>query len=221
MILNKWQRTLLAAATLATAATPWAQAQGPGGRPPGGGMPPGMGPQFQAWRQWGDKHRNLMTLGRTVRGLGQLDRDPATKLSAAQAKQILPVLRAWRHKPTMTDAQAAKVNHQIVAALKPAQAKQLAVRRGPGGGPGGRPSGGGPPPGGFGRPPGGGPPPGGFGRRPGGFGGPPPPGGMGGAPPAPRAFNPLNPNTSPFGGDRARRARGYDALLASLAARAK
>lgn len=152
----KWQRTLLVAATLATVAVPWAGAQGPGqpGRPPpGGGMPPGMGGQFQAWRQWGDKHRSLMTLGRTVRGLGMLDRDPTTKLSAAQAKTIVPVLRAWRHKPTMTDAQAAQVNHQITATLKPAQIQKLAARRGPGGGPGGRPPGGGPRPGGFGRPP--------------------------------------------------------------------
>lgn len=207
----KWQRTLLVA-------VPWAGAQGPGqpGRPPpGGGMPPGMGGQFQAWRQWGDKHRSLMTLGRTVRGLGMLDRDPTTKLSAAQAKQILPVLRAWRHKPTMTDAQAAQVNHQITATLKPAQIQKLAARRGPGGGPGGRPPGGGPRPGGFGRPPGG------FGGRPGGFGGPPPPGGFGGTPPTPKAFNPLNPDTSPFARARPRQAGQLDSMIASLTARAR
>jgi len=198
----KWQRTLLVAATLATVAVPWAGAQGPGqpGRPPpGGGMPPGMGGQFQAWRQWGDKHRSLMTLGRTVRGLGMLDRDPTTKLSAAQAKQILPILRAWRHKPTMTDAQAAQVNHQITATLTPAQIQKLAARRGPGGGPR----------------------PGGFGRPPGGFGGPPPPGGFGGPPPMPKAFNPLNPDTSPFARARPRQAGQLDSMIASLAARAR
>ena len=227
MISVKWHKTLLLAAAIAAAGAPWAQAQRPGagGRPPGAGRPPGMmGGQFGAWRQWGDKHRNLMTLARTMRGLGELDQDPATKLSAAQAKQLLPVLKAWRHKPTITDAQAAKVNHRITSALKPAQAKKLASRRGPGGGPGGRPPGGGSPPGGFGRPPGGGPPPGGFGRRPGGFGGPPPPGGQGefgGPPPAPKEFNPLNPDTSPFVRDRARRASDYDHMLAALAARAK
>lgn len=221
MISAKWQTTLLAAASIACVSAPWAQAQGPGGRPPGGGMPPGMGKQFQAWRQWGDKHRNLMLLGRTVRGLGELDRDPATRLTAAQAKRILPILTAWRHKPTMTDAQAAQVSHRITAVLKPAQVKSINTRRGPGG-PGGRPPGGGPPPGGFGRPPGGGPPPpGGFGRRPGGFGGPPPPGGFGGPPPAPKEFNPLNPDTSPFVRDRARRASGYDGMIAALKARAR
>ncbi|MDQ2687857.1 MAG: hypothetical protein M3Y28_08330 [Armatimonadota bacterium] len=218
MISVKWRRTALLAAALAVVASaPWAQAQRPGagGRPPGGGMPLGMGKQFQVMRQWGDKHRNLMTLGRTMRGLGELDRDPATKLTVAQAKQILPILKAWRHKPTMTDAQAVKVNHQITSVLKPAQVKKLASRRGPGGGPGGRPPGGfGRPPGGFGRPLGGGPPPGGFGGRPGG-------GGFGGPPNAPKEYNPLNPDTSPFVRDRARRAKGYDSMMAALAARAK
>lgn len=211
----KWQRTALLAVALAAASAPWAQAQRPGagGRPPGGGMPPGMGKPFQAMRPWGDKHRNLRTLGRTVRGLGELDRDPATQLTAAQAKQILPILKAWRHKPAMTDAQAAKINHQITAVLKPAQVKKLTARRGPGGRP----------PGGFGRPPGGGPPPhGAGGGRPGGFGGPPPGGGrFGGPPPMPKEFNPLNPDTSPFIRDRARRVKGYDSMIAALAARAK
>lgn len=217
----KWQRTLLLAAALAVTSAPWAQAQKPGagGRPPGGGgMPPGMAKQFQAMRQWGDKHRNVIALGRTVRGLGELDRDPATKLTAAQAKKILPILKAWRHKPTMTDVQAAKVNHQITSALKPAQVKKLTSRRGPGGfgrGPGG------PPPGGFRRPPGGPPPHGAGGGRPGGFGGPPPGGRFGGPPPMPKEFNPLNPDTSPFVRDRVRRAKGYDSMMAALAARAK
>lgn len=184
----------------------------PGGG--GGQMTPQMRAQMQKWQRWNEKHKNVQALQRTLRGIDELERDPATRLNKAQARQALAVLNKWRTKPVMTDAQAKAVNQQLTASLTTAQIKKLATaggRRGGfggGGGGGRRPGGGG---GGFGGG-GGGMRPGG--GRPGGAGGP-------GAIPAPKEYNPLNPNTLPFAGMRPRAQQRMKQLTASLQARAK
>jgi hypothetical protein len=187
-------------------------AQPPGGGRPGGGqMTPQMRAQMQKWQRWNDKHKNIQALQRTLRGIDELERDPATRLNKAQAKTALAVLNKWRAKPVMTDAQAKAVNQQLTASLTTAQIKKLATaggRRGGGmGGGGRRPGGGGFGGGGGGMRPGGG--------RPGGGGGP------GGGMPEPKEYNPLNPNTLPFAGMRPRAQQRMKQLAASLQARAK
>ena len=179
-----------------------ALAQGPGG--PGGFQMP---PQFAAWQKWRASHPNITSLGQTIRALGQIEQNPATKLNKAQAKVILAVINKWRNKPVMSDAQARAVNSQITGQLTIPQIKQLAIlgsqRRGFGGGGGfggGRPGGGG---GGFGGGQGGG------GGRPGG-----PPAGF--TIPAPHDYNPLNPSTSPFTRSRPMATQRFNQLLTAL-----
>ena len=206
-----------------------AQAQFPGGPPPGGfgGGPGGFRPPpaMRAWQKWGDAHRNVRAVERTLSGLAAIESDPKTRLNRAQAKGVLAVIGTWRGRSIMTDAQARQVNRQILARLTVAQVKEITAA-GMMGGPGGPP-----PPGGFGGGPGmppppggrfgghgpGGPPPRGPGGPPhGGFGGPPP----GGMPPPnfphPHEYNPLNPNTLPFDRARSRAARRLAALTAAL-----
>jgi hypothetical protein len=200
---------LLTALVAAMAST--ALAQGPPPPPMGGGG-------FGAWRAWSQAHPNIRQVGRTIRALGDLEGNPGTKLNKAQAKKVLAVLSGWRHKPVMTDAQAAGVVKSLTALLTPAQSKAAAAepvfggRRGGFGGGGmggGRRNG---PPEGLGGPgmgsPGGGPPRGGFGGGPGGPG-------RGMAMSKPHDYNPLNPETAPFGGRAKAR---LDALVAALTA---
>jgi hypothetical protein len=202
-----WKAVLLTALTAAMSGA--VLAQGPPPPPMGGGG-------FGAWRAWSEAHPNIRQVGRTIRALGDLEGSPATKLNKVQAEKVLAVLTEWRHKQVMTDAQAAVVVKNLTALLTPAQSKAVAAepafggrRGGFGGGPGGgRP--GGPPPG-FataGGGPGGGPPRGGFGGGPGGPG-------RGMAMSKPHDYNPLNPETAPFGGRSKER---LDALVAALAA---
>ncbi|MEO7714704.1 MAG: hypothetical protein ABIY70_00760 [Capsulimonas sp.] len=207
------------AALLALSTTAFAQGPGGGGfgGPGGGGfqMSPEAMAKMQAWRKWRDSHKNIGAVGRSVRAISELEQDPRTKLTKPQAKTVLTVLKSWRAKPVMTDAQARKVNQQLTATLSIPQLKKLATmsadrRGGPGGG-GGRPGGGGP---------GGG---GGFGGgRPGGGPGGGGPGGRGGFDPskmsAPHDYNPLNPATLPFERQRPRAKQQMDTLIATLAA---
>lgn len=221
-------------AGIALSAAPSARAQfggpppggGPGGGPGGFQMTPEMQKRFKAMQAWRDNHKNIVALQQTLRALGDMDQDPTTKITPAQAKKILPVLKTWRTKPVMTDDQARSVNKQVTAALTIPQIKKIAMTRGGGfgggrrggggqGGPGGGGFGG-PRPGGFGGPGGGG---GGFGGpRPGGGG----PGGRGGGfdPSRLKDYNPLNPDSFPFEQARPRMKQRIDGLIASLKARA-
>ena len=216
---------ILAAATLAGSA----QAQGPGFGGPGGPggfqMPPAMMAKFQAWRQWGTAHPNVMSLQRTLGAMADLEQDPRMKLTRPQAHAVLAVINRWKGKPALSDAQARQVSAQITAPLNPAQVQAIAMAsrgrggRGPGGGGGfggGRPGGpGGGRPGGFG---------GGRPGGPGGFGGGRPGGPSGGGPrfdpasfPAPRDYNPLNPATNPRVRARDRAQQHMSQLMAALA----
>lgn len=193
--------------------TTTAQAQGPGGG--GFQIPPAMQAKFKAWQHWRDSHKNVTSLQRTLGALGDMERDPRTKLTKPQAQKALAVIKKWQSKPALTDAQALQVNKQLTAPLSLAQIKKIAMasqgrRGGFGGGGGGRGPGGG----------GGGRPGGGFGGgRPGGGGGRPPmdPNAF----PAPKDYNPLNANTLPFARQRPRAKQRMAQLMAVLAASAK
>lgn len=183
-------------------------------QPGAGQMSPQAQAKMQAWRKWNDNHKNIGAVQRTLRGIGELNRDPKTALTPAQAQKILAALKPWRTKPKMTDEQASKLNKQITAPLTIAQLKKLASmpRRGGGMMGGGRgPGGGGP---------------GGGGARTGGG-----PGGNGprrafdpSRIPNPAEYNPINPATSPMAKgnpEMAKRSKQrMDQLFAGLAARA-
>lgn len=180
-----WTGVLVLVAAMAAMAQP----------PPGAGgfqMTPEMQRRMEEFRKWREAHRYTFQLTSTLRGLDDLDKDPKTKLTAAQAKKILAVLQPLRNKPKMTQDDAKNALKQIKAALTVNQLNALARmeaerrnRRGGPGGPGG--------PGGAGMRPGG--PGGAPGARPGG------PGGAGGAggrfqmpdPSTMKDFNPFNP----------------------------
>lgn len=194
-------------ATVALTAT--VQAQAPGGRPGGPPPSPAMMAKFQAWRHFRDTHKNVSALQQSLRAIGQMEKDPKTKLNKKQAHAVLAVINKWKSKPALTDAQAREVNTQLTAPLSLAQIKQIAIagerrRGGPGGGGpgGGGPGGGGP-----------------GGARRGGPGGPGGGGRMNPASfPSPREYNPLNPATSPMtrGVDRAK--KEMHELMSALAA---
>lgn len=180
---------------------------GGGGQGGGGGfmatLPPATRAKMQAWGKWRQSHPHIQELGRTMRTVGELDKDPATKITKVQAQQMLAVIKPWQGKPVMSDDQALAVNKALTKSLSLPQIKKMAMMagqqggRGGGGGfggGGGRPGGGG---GGFGGGGGGGF--GGGGGRPGGGG---PGGGPGGRPDFskmadPKDYNPLNAATIP------------------------
>lgn len=206
--MKQLRRFVLPALVAAAALTPAlsAFAQGPGGG--GFQMTPEMRQRMDQMRKWREANKNLLQVSQTMGVLGELDKDPKTKLTKVQAKKILGVVNAWKSKPAMTDDQAKAVNKQLTGTLNLAQIKKMAAvqaeRRGRGGfgggGGGGRgPGGGGGFGGGGGRGPGGAGGPGGGGRGPGGGGG----GGMRNFT-LPKAFNPLNPATLPQGPMRER-----------------
>ncbi|MCC6730122.1 MAG: hypothetical protein IT208_12360 [Chthonomonadales bacterium] len=198
----------LIAIGLAAALAPSAIAQG---------GPPNLTPQQmaqlqakrKAWETFRENHKHVTALQSTLMGFAAMQQDPRTRLNKAQARKVLPVLKAWRKKPVMSDAQALKVTKQLTASLTPAQLSKIAAaqsrrgRGGPGGpgGPGARRAGGGP---------GGGP------------------GGPGGTRrfdisrfPDPKPYNPLNPNSLPFERMRTRFAQHLDQMTAQIAATAR
>ncbi|HOC31319.1 MAG TPA: hypothetical protein PKK84_03650 [Armatimonadota bacterium] len=219
----KHLKTICLVFAAGTVLVPGAGAQGPQSGP----MPAAAQKNMKAWETWRQKHKNITALEQTVRGLSLMEQDAKTKLTKEQAKAIYPALKKWRSKKTMTDAEAKACNKFITGRLSTAQLKKVASTARPGpGGPGGPPPGGmgGPPPNGMGGPPpngmGGPPPPAMSGPPPGGQGGPPP----GGAPkqmPAPKEYNPLNPDTLPFPPERQRAKPAMDNLLRNLGNRAK
>lgn len=170
--------------------TTGAMAQGPGG----GGMPPEMQKLMAEFQKMRNSPKGK--LGITLRTLGELDKDPKTKLTKPQATKILGALNPWKAKTTMTQDQAAALNKQITGTFSLAQIKKQATMGQGGGMGGGRPGGGGGM--GGGRPGGGG---GMGGGRPGGGG----PGGPGGFDPKKMLdqvkksanANPINPMSYP------------------------
>jgi hypothetical protein len=197
-----------AAVVVIASLAPAVNAQGgPGGFNP----PPALMAKFKAWQKWRDNHKNVNKLQTTLFAFRELEKDPSTKITKDQAKKIVPVLKAWRNKPVMTDDQAKDVNKQLTASLNDKQLKTLATAPNPM--QGGRGFGGGARPGG--------------GAAGGGAGG----GGGGMAQmdpskfPDPKDFNPLNPDSSPFKSMNPQRfseMKGkFAEFVASLEARAK
>lgn len=212
-------RWLLPVATAGFLTAAIAQAQAP----PQGKMPAGMQSKMKAWQKWRKTHQGITALEQTMRGVEMMERDKKTRLSKGQAKTVASLLKVWRHKPVMTNAQALQVNKRISATFTVPQLKQIALGASAAkraqGGPGMM---GGPPPGGMGGPPPGGmggPPPGGMGGPPPGGPGSPPPGG--GAFPNPKDYNPLNPDSLPFPPERQRMKWMLDNLTRDLTARAR
>src|ERR1700693_989575 len=95
---------LLSALMAASLVTP-VLAQGPGGPggPGGGGMDPALRAKMQKYM---DQAKNHMKLGQMVRGIQELDKDKATALKPAQAKQLLAIVKPWQSKDKMTEDQA-------------------------------------------------------------------------------------------------------------------
>ena len=208
------QRITISVGIAATAAialfalnAPAAHAQGGFG---GGGFqpPPEMMAKIKKWQAWRQSHPHVSALGQTMRGMGELDKNPGTQITKPQAQAILAAIKPWRSKPVLTNDQALQVNKAITRPLSIPQIKKLATMGGPGGGRrgGGFGGGGG---GGFGggggRPGGGGP-----GGRPGGF-----------TMPDPKDYNPLNPSTFPDSPFKGRMVEGMNRFISTLQARAK
>lgn len=205
------QKTVLAAFAALTFAINGtaAHAQFPGGG--GGGTPPSpeMMAAFQKMRKWGEAHKNVRQVNGTLAALVEMDKEPATKITSAQAKKILGVVKPWQTKPVMTNEQAKGVNKQLAATMTIPQLKKMTTLQERGGGRGGQGGGGGRGQGGGG---------GGFGGGPGGGG---PPGGGGGRPrfdvasinKMMREYNPLNPATIP---DSPRKQRTVSRLNAAM-----
>src|SRR5579883_1883256 len=96
----------------------------------GGGPSPAMKARFEkVRRKMATDARAKLTL--TLYQLHEIDRDPATRLTPAQAARIDPILHAWREKPSMTDEEAKAVAKQISAPLTMAQIKKLATIKSP------------------------------------------------------------------------------------------
>src|SRR2546430_15475510 len=129
--LIRWFVPVVVAGSFAALA-PAALAQGGPGFQPS----PQMMAKFKAWQTWRENHKHVAQVGQTVRALREIEKNPSTKLNKAQAAKIVPVLKAWRNKPLMTDDQALQVNKQLTSALNESQLKTLASI--PAFGPGGR-----------------------------------------------------------------------------------
>lgn len=195
-------RNILTAVAGAAVLASVACAQAPGGPQ----ISPAVRAKFQAWQKWNDAHKNIGAVQQTVGAMVEMQKNPKTKFTKAQAKTVLGVLKTWRNKPVMSDAQAQKVNKQLAGTFTMPQLKALASmpRRG------GRRMGGG----------------GQGGPRPGGGQGGPRPGGAGGGRggfdlskmPSPRDYNPLNPGTIPMERQRGRAAERIDGLIKTLSA---
>ncbi len=186
-------RVLAALAGTLLAGSPNAQAQPPGG------PPPGMMQKIKAWQKWGDQHKKLTLLGDQLFQIEKMDGEAGYGLSKGQAGKMLQILNPWRLKTNMTEDQASGLNKQIGNVLTIKQVKRLTQieppsvtmkKRGFGGG---RPRPGG------GRP--GGAPGGGFPQIP---------------DPPKTGWNPLNADSMPFAQARPEMKRRTNAFFASL-----
>jgi hypothetical protein len=73
----------------------------------------------------GARRHPQMQLGRTMTGVGMLEKSGKNKLSAAQAKKIVSTIGPWRSKASMTSSQATNLNNKLLAVLTAAQKKEL------------------------------------------------------------------------------------------------
>ncbi|MBC7807066.1 MAG: hypothetical protein H7145_13055 [Akkermansiaceae bacterium] len=216
---------LAVAAALPLLLSPMAAlAQGPGGGQggPGGGfqMTPEMRANMDKMRKFRENNKQVFALSQTLRAFDDMETDPKTKFTPAQAKTILAVVNKWKGKPSLTNEQATQINKELTKSLSLPQIKKLAAaanRRGGWGGGGGQGGGGGRGGGGAGI--------GAQGRMGGGQGGP---GGGGGrraggggnwTMPELKPFNPLNPETG-FSRNKEVAVRRMNEMTAMLAARA-
>jgi hypothetical protein len=205
-------RLLIVGALLSLAVMP-VFAQAPGGGPGGGG---GMPPAMQKFMEQ-TKYKRQMR--QQLRAVAEINRNPNTALSPAQAKQLLAVLRPWTSKPKMTEEDAKGIMRSVKKVMTPRQLTALGnVKPQRGGGFGGGRPGGGP----------GGPGGGGFGRAGGPGGGPGGPGGGGGG----RRFDParlaamkdanfLSTKADPKDPRASRRVEANKRMIAMLEARAR
>src|SRR5689334_7146548 len=99
-IMNRIIRWTMPAVMAASVATFGPAALSQGG--PGFQITPAMQAKFKAWSTWRENHKHVAQVGQTVRALREIEKTPSTKLTPAQAKKIVPVLKAWRNKPVMT-----------------------------------------------------------------------------------------------------------------------
>ena len=85
----------------------------------GGGFqpPPEMMAKIKKWQAWRQSHPHISALGQTMRGMGELDKNPATQITKPQAQAILAAIKPWRSKPVMTNDQALQVNKAITRPL--------------------------------------------------------------------------------------------------------
>jgi hypothetical protein len=204
-------RSVAAAAFMAAAAVP-AVAQGPGGAGGPGGfqMPPEMQAKIKKLQAFQESHKNYRAVQQSLYGIAECEKSPTTKLTKAQAKNVLATLKKWEPKTSLTNEQAGTLNKELTAGLTTAQIKTVATAKSPFGR-GGRMGGGQGGPGG-GRPggPGAGGPGGGR------------PGGMANFQiPDPKEYNPVNPDTLPFVQFRDRAKQRMNEFKTKLEAAAK
>ncbi|MBC8138337.1 MAG: hypothetical protein H8F28_20865, partial [Fibrella sp.] len=141
-----------------------AQGQGGGGGFDPANMTPEMRANIEKMRKFRDNNKQVYALGQTLRAFDDMEKDPKTKFTPAQAKTILAVINKWKGKPSLTNDQATQINKDLTKPLTVPQIKKLAAAANRRGGWGGG--------GGGGRGPGGGGGQGGGGRMGGGQGGP-------------------------------------------------
>lgn len=201
----KTVKLVLAGALLALAVSVAAQA--PGGGPGGGGGP---SPQMQKYLA---QNKYKMQMRQQIRAINEINRNPATALQPAQARQLLAILRPWTAKPKMTEEDAKGIMRSVKKVMTARQLTAMGNVKPQRMGGGRRPGGPGGGPGGFsGRPPGGGP------------GGPRAGGGPGG-----RRFDPsrmkdvnfLSTKPDPNNPRSSRRVEGNKRMIAMLEARAR
>ena len=119
------KKVLMVAATLMMAALVTGPVMAQGGM---GGfqMPPELTKAMDKMRT---ARKNRMMIGRTVRAISELNKDPKTALTKDQAKKVSAVLDKWAKKPDMTEDQAKQVSKELTAPLATnvSQIKKLAV----------------------------------------------------------------------------------------------
>jgi hypothetical protein len=175
------------------------------GGPGGFQMTPEMQAKMKKFQAFQQSHKNYRAIQQSLYGIAECEKSPTTKLTKAQAKHVLSVLKKWESKPTLTNEQAGAVNKELTAGLTTPQIKTIATAQMPFGR-GGRQGGGNGGPGG---------------ARPAGAGGP------GGRPggnfqmPDPKEYNPLNPDTMPFVQFRSRAKQRLNEFKTKLQAAAK
>ncbi len=103
----------------------------------GGGMPPEIAAKIKLWSKWRDSHKNLDVLQTMLYQIRFIDKTPETALSKEQAGKAANVLKAWRHKPDMSEDQARSVSKQLGDIMTIKQIKKMSTIQPPWKKPGG------------------------------------------------------------------------------------